>query len=124
MYTLDTNAVIYFLNGDKRARPFLEEIFSEGSESIYISSITELELFSYPYLSDNDENDLDKLIATFAIISLDSRLARIAAWLRRYYGIKTADSVIAATALFTKTALVTRNIKDFNKITELSIIKI
>ena len=36
---------------------------------------------------------------TLAIIPLDSRIARIAGSLRRLYGLKTADSAIAATAL-------------------------
>ncbi|MFA6376910.1 MAG: type II toxin-antitoxin system VapC family toxin [Candidatus Paceibacterota bacterium] len=124
MYTLDTNAIIYFLKGDEKATPILEKILKENCGSIYISSITELELFSFPDLSDKDGHDLEEIIATLATIPLDSRLARIAAWLRRQYGLKTADSVIAATAVFTGTTLVTRNIKDFNKISDFPILKI
>ncbi len=124
MHTLDTNAIIYFLKGDKNAVFVLEKILKENHGLIYVSSITELELLGYPNLTDQDENDLEEILATLVAVPLDSRLARIAAWLRRQYRIKIADSVIAATAMFTKTALVTRNVKDFDKIAGLDIVKI
>jgi len=124
MHTLDTNAIIYFLKGDKNAVFILEKILKENHGLIYVSSITELELLGYPNLTDQDENDLEEILATLVAVPLDSRLARIAAWLRRQYRIKIADSVIAATAMFTKTALVTRNVKDFDKIAGLDIVKI
>jgi toxin FitB len=124
MYTLDTNAIIYFLKGDKQAILILEKIINENRGPIYISSITEAELFSYANLTDQDENDLEKILTTLATIAVDSRLARIAAWIRRQYGLKIADSIIAATAIFTGTTLVTRNIKDFDKIPNLLILKI
>jgi len=123
MHTLDTNAIIYFLKGDKNAVFVLEKILKENCGPIYVSSITELELLSYPNISGQEENDLEEILATLVAVPLDSRLARIAAWLKRRYRIKIADSVIAATAMFTKTALVTRNIKDFDKIAGLDIIK-
>lgn len=120
---MDTNAIIYFLKGDKNAVFVLEKILKENCGPIYVSSITELELLSYPNISGQEENDLEEILATLVAVPLDSRLARIAAWLKRRYRIKIADSVIAATAMFTKTALVTRNIKDFDKIAGLDIIK-
>ncbi|UMX48418.1 MAG: type II toxin-antitoxin system VapC family toxin [Candidatus Nealsonbacteria bacterium DGGOD1a] len=124
MYTLDTNAIIYFLKGDKEATSVLEKIINENCGPIYISSITEAELFSYANLTDQDENDLEEMLTTLATITVDSRLARIAAWIRRQYGLKIADSIIAATAIFTGTTLVTRNIKDFDKIPNLRLLKI
>jgi predicted nucleic acid-binding protein len=51
-------------------------------------------------------------------------IARIAAKLRRDYRIKFPDAAIAATAIYTTTPLVTRNIKDFKKIPNLKILKI
>jgi hypothetical protein len=124
MYTLDTNAIIYFLKGDKEAISVLEKIINENCGPIYISSITEAELFSYANLTDQDENDLEEMLTTLATIAVDSRLARIAAWIRRQYGLKIADSIITATAIFTGTTLVTRNIKDFDKIPNLRLLKI
>jgi predicted nucleic acid-binding protein len=39
-------------------------------------------------------------------------LARYAGYLRRLYRLKTPDSAIAATAMLTKTTLLTRNVDD------------
>jgi len=123
MYTLDTNAIIYYLQGDPNASLFLENIF-QTNKPVYVSTITEVELFSFSNLENETAETIDAIMKTMAIISLDSRIARIAGYLRRRYKTKTADSVIAATALFTNTILVTRNVKDFQKISELSIVKI
>jgi len=48
----------------------------------------------------------------------------IAGSLRRQHNIKTADSIVAATALFTGTTLITRNIRDFQKIPNLILRKV
>ncbi len=87
--------------------------------SIYISTVTEVELFGYPWITEVEASQIEKILETISIIPLDSRVARMAAKIRQFYKLKTADSVIAATALFTGSVLVTRNIKDFLKVTGL-----
>ena len=120
MYTLDTNAIIYHLKGDPQAVSFFASE-TNTADVFYVSTITELELFSLPDLKVKDASDLDTFLKTTSVIPVDSRIARIAAFLRRTYRTRTADSVIAATALFTNTPLVTRNIKDFQNINNLSL---
>jgi len=51
VYTLDTNAIIYYLKDDPEAVPALRKIFSEDTP-LYISTITEPELFGFPALTD------------------------------------------------------------------------
>ena len=123
MYTLDTNAIIYYLKGDKNAVLILESIFREDTP-IFISAITELELFSFSTLSSKEIQQIEQILQTLAIIPIDSRIARIAGALRRKYHLKTADSAVAATALFTGSTLTTRNIIDFQKISNLPLLKI
>ena len=123
MYTLDTNAIIYYLKGDKNAVPILESIFREDTP-IFISAITELELFSFSTLSSKEIQQIEQILQTLAIIPIDSRIARIAGALRRKYHLKTVDSAVAATALFTGSTLTTRNIIDFQKISNLPLLKI
>lgn len=123
MYTLDTNAIIYYLKEDENAVPFLENTFAKFVP-IYISSMTEVELFSFSSLTFEESGQIENILETLAIIPLDSRIARIAGLLRRQHNIKTADSIVAATALFTGTTLVTRNIRDFKKIPNLALHKI
>ncbi|MBI3353400.1 MAG: type II toxin-antitoxin system VapC family toxin [Nitrospirae bacterium] len=120
MYTLDTNAIIYYLKDDPHAVAVLSDIFTENTP-LYISTITEIELFGFSKLSDHEVEQIEAILETVAIIPVDSRIARTAGFIRRNYRINIADSAIAATALFTGTALLTRNIRDFRKITNLSV---
>ena len=120
MYTLDTNAIIYYLKGDSGVGAIVDEIVQSESP-LYVSTITEVELFSFAPLTSAETALIDQLLTTVAIIPLDSRVARIAGVLRRRYGTKVPDSIIAATALITHTALLTRNVKDFKNIEGLMI---
>lgn len=67
---------------------------------------------------------IEEILNSLAVIPIDSRIARIAGYLRQDYCLKVPDSAIAATALFTGTTLVTRNIQDFKKIPNLLLQKI
>lgn len=120
MFTLDTNAILYYLKGDERAFSIIEKILNENAP-VYISVVTELELFSFPKSTEQEINLIEKLLATVSIIPMDSRLARIAAALRRMYRLKTPDSIIAATSIFTGTTLLTRNTRDFLRISEITV---
>ncbi len=123
MYTLDTNAIIYYLKDDPRAAAVLNDIFGQPV-SLYVSSVTEIELFAYPKLTTVESNQIEELLETLALIPLDSRIARTAGLVRREYNLELPDAAIAATALFTSSTLVTRNVHDFRKIPSLSIQKI
>ena len=120
MYTLDTNAIIYYLKDDPDAVIILSNIFTQDTP-LYISAITEIELFGFSKLSDYEVEQIEAILKTVAIIPVDSRIARTAGFIRRNYHINIADSAIAATALFTGTTLLTRNIRDFRKIPNFSL---
>jgi predicted nucleic acid-binding protein len=123
VYTLDTNAIIYYLKSEPAAVSVLELLFAQDV-ALYVSAITELELFSSPALIDEDIAAISQLLTSVVIIPVDSRLARVAGYLRRAYRVKTADSAIAATALLTHTTLLTRNAQDFQRIPTLSLMSI
>jgi predicted nucleic acid-binding protein len=98
VYVLDTNAIIYYADDEPTAVVSLEPLFA-ANHPIYISTLTELELFP-----------------------LMSQIARVAGDLRRAYaGLKAFDSGIAATALLTHFHLITRNVRDFQDIDGLSL---
>jgi predicted nucleic acid-binding protein len=122
-YTLDTNAILYYLKDDSQAVSLLREVFSHEAP-LYISAITELELFSYPSLGAKEEALIEDLLTTISIIPLDSHIARLASFIRRQNRLKVPDSVIAATAMHTGSTLITRNTGDFKKVTSLSLLKI
>lgn len=124
MYTLDTNAIIYYSQDEPKAASVLENIFQINAP-IFVSTLTELELFSSVSISTQEENTIERFLSEIRIIPLTSDIARIAADLRRLHPrIKAFDSAIAATALFTNSTLVTRNLKDFEPIQGLELLAI
>ena len=123
MYTLDTNAIIYYLDEDPTVVPLLEPILGQEI-AIFVSVVTELELLSHPGLTAEDMAAVQQLLTSVVIFPLESRLAQLAGALRRQYHLKTPDSIVAATALLTRTTLVTRNIRDFQGIDGLSLLPI
>lgn len=124
MYTLDTNAIIYYLKGEEAAVNVLQPILDEDAP-IYVSTITELELFSYAGLTAEDEARIDTALSMVRIVALTSGIARIAGDLRRLYPrLATPDSAIAATAIFTNSTLITRNVRDFEPIGGLSVLPV
>ena len=123
MYTLDTNAILYYLKDDPATVSSLRNVFAKNVP-LYVSAITELELFAFSNLSTAEEKLIEELLTTVAVISLDSHIARLAAFIRRQYRLKVADSVIAATAMFTGSTLLTRNTRDFQRIPNLSLLRV
>ena len=124
MVTLDTNAVIYYLKGEVSIAETLEPII-RAYTPMFIATVTEVELFSSPTLTSEENARIEALLPLFSIILLDSHIARKAGEFRRLYPrLKLADSVIAATALFTHSTLLTRNARDFRKIIGLTVRRI
>ena len=124
MYVLDTNAIIYYTDDEPAAIAALEPLFA-ADHAIYISTLTELELFSHASMTEEEELRLEAFLEAVQILPLTSQIARIAGDLRRSHaGLKAFDSGIAATALFTHSQLITRNIRDFQDIDGLSLMAI
>jgi predicted nucleic acid-binding protein len=123
VYTLDTNAIIYYLDEEPSVVPLLDPILGHD-RAIFVSVVTELELLSHPGLTEEDREEIQQLLMSVVIFPLESRLAQLAGALRRQYHLKTPDSIVAATALLTRTTLVTRNIRDFQGIDGLSLLPI
>jgi predicted nucleic acid-binding protein len=99
----------------------LDQLLEHVDTTFYVSTVTELELYSYPDLNEEEEAGIKPLLTDMFVVPLDSRLARYGGYLRRLYRLKTPDSVIAATAILTKTTLLTRNVEDFRQIANLKL---
>lgn len=112
-YLLDTNILIYYLNGtipDENTR--IDTILQS---SFHISILTKIEFLSWgEFLEKNDElAKAQEFIGHATMLNLDNAIVQKTIELRREFKIPLADSVIAATALENEMTVVTRNVADF-----------
>lgn len=121
MLTLDSNILIYHLQGDGAVRDALEHWLLQR-DFLFISAITRIEVLAAPTLKPEEEMEIRLFLDRFRLLSVDTAIADVAARIRRTYRLKLGDSIIAATALLTSSSLVTRNLRDFKKISELKIV--
>lgn len=104
-FLLDTNAILYILNGDKTLTDFL------FNKELYISVITEIELLSYQKLTMNEKIKIKEFIGDCKIIYLDSTISKSAIHLKRKYNLKLGDSIIAASSIIQSIPFVTSDKK-------------
>ena len=77
---VDTNILLYFLNGDT------EVIDMISDKDVYISFITELELLSFPRLTDKEEKTIKGLLKNCIITDINSEITDIRRKLLRFIG--------------------------------------
>jgi len=107
-YLVDSNIVIYHLNNEPIATNFL----SQNYKHIAISQITYVEVLSFPF-SDEEENEVKMLLSQFKIIDVDQTISNQAVENRKIKKIKLPDNLILSTAMVNGLTIVTRNVKDF-----------
>jgi predicted nucleic acid-binding protein len=107
LYTLDTNAIIYYLRNDQRAISFFQHAFDMNTR-LYVSAVTEAELFRFSKLSEEEAKQIENLLRSVFLVPVDSQIARTAGLIGRTYNVELADSIIAATAIFTASTILTR----------------
>jgi predicted nucleic acid-binding protein len=89
---VDTNILIYLLNGDKKIATILE------GKSILISFITELELLSNRNLTSSDERAIEELLKYCRIIHSNKKIVNTASTIRRAFNVTLPDSIVMATS--------------------------
>ena len=109
MYLVDTNIIIYYLEGEPAAVSFLHK----NRENLAISSITWMETLAYSF-SEDEELLVRAFLKEFRIIDIASPIMELSVTLRRKKKMKLPDAIIAASAIHHNLTLLTRNIKDFN----------
>jgi predicted nucleic acid-binding protein len=120
IYILDTNLLIYYLQGISEVEYIFDKIETEQILG-KISIISKIELLGFSSLSRNEDVSARKLISNLEIVGVDDFIAEEAVRLRKQYKIKTPDAIIASTALFYNAPLVTAD-ANFKKIKNLEII--
>ncbi|MEO3405829.1 type II toxin-antitoxin system VapC family toxin [Mucilaginibacter sp. CAU 1740] len=112
---VDTNIMLYLLNGDTAIEELLQ------GKQIYISFITELELLGFKGLSDQQEKQIKNLLDDCSIISMSNSLKDQYVEVKKKHSLKLPDAIIAATAIFFNLPFITSD-KQFRTIDRLKLI--
>ena len=112
---VDTNILIYLLNGDSDIIKILD-----GKELV-ISVISELELKSFPQITSKDLSIIDELVEDCQVINLNQEVKKLAVEIRRTRAMKLPDAIVAASAYYSKLPIFTAD-KEFEKLEELDVI--
>lgn len=110
---LDTNIIIYLLNGDKTLEDLLHK------KTTYISFISQLELLGYQEITSSERIQVVKFLEQCVIIDINQAIKDQAIYLRKKYKLRLPDSIILGTAISPSIPLISAD-KDFEKIKEAS----
>ena len=111
----DTNPLIYLLDGNKDIARLL------NGKQIYLSVITELELFGKSNLSVHDSNIIEVLLDECFVVGINQEIKQIYREIKQKQTIKLPDAIIAATAIYLDIPLLTFD-KGFKNIPSLKLI--
>jgi len=100
-YVVDTNIFILLFNNR------LEELIPEGH--LAYSVITEIELLSFPNLSDADAQLIQQQLGQLQRVPLDEAVSAATIRRRRQYRLKTPDAIILASAEIMDAILLTND---------------
>jgi len=112
---VDTNILIYLLNGDSEITQILD------GKQLVISIITELELLAVPGISTEEQAIIEQLINECQVLNINSGIKKIAIEFRKSRKLKLPDAIVAASSFYSKLPLLTAD-KAFDKIDELDVV--
>ena len=112
-YLLDTNILIYFLQGEEVAISFFNNIIDKD---LCISLINKIEVLSYPDISENEEIEIKRFLLNFVTLNVDDPVAEETIRIRKKYNLKLGNALISATSIMHDAVLVSRNETDFSKV--------
>jgi hypothetical protein len=120
MFLLDSNPIIYYLNQQlpPAGKVFIDQLMLNG---VAYSVITRLEVLGTRMAADH-RSCAQAMLAVMDELPMDDPVVDLAIQLRSTVRIKTIDALIAATARCHDLTLITRNTKDFEAITGISLI--
>ncbi len=111
----DTNPLIYLLSGNKDVADYLE------GKHVWISVITELELFGKKHLNNKDLQIINNLVTNCFIADINPEIKQLTKNLMQNYSVKLPDAIIAATSLYLDLPLLSADAV-FKNISELKFI--
>ena len=107
---VDTDVFVDHLRGSRK--------LEAGGDRLLYSVVTRCELFAG---DEEEEETVRRLLDAFEEVPVDRNVAEQAGRIRRVSGLRTADALIAATAMEHQLTLLTRNVRDFRPARGLSV---
>ena len=125
-YIFDTDILINHLRHYENIGVVIERLnLPDNSKLYFISIITKLEVLSGKSLRNSKvREEANLLLSQFESLEVSDSIIEIASDLRRELGLKIADAIIAAAAINRELTLITRNIKHFQNISRLDLLKL
>lgn len=121
-YCIDSDILIDYLRGIKDARDFL--LRESAVAPLYISAISVVEIYSGKDTRDQKKREqIEKFLQNFLVIDVNPVIAAQAGEIRRDFGKPFADTIVAASAIFYRLRLVTRNTKHFSSVKNLEVFR-
>ena len=99
-YVADTNAIIYLLAGNGCMEAYKDA-------SIGVSVISEMELLSFPRITEQESQIIKNLLSHCIIFPLQHEIKNQGIYLRKVFGMKLPDAIVAATAMTQQLPLLT-----------------
>ncbi len=116
----DTSIIIDHLRNFKEATKLLEQV-KNGLVSGYVSTLTLAELFSGRDAENPSKRIVwEEMLNLFTKIEVSEDIAKVAGEIKRRHGVSLTDAVIAATASSLHCKLLTQDIRDFAKVSEIT----
>ncbi|MEY4929579.1 MAG: hypothetical protein RI909_303 [Bacteroidota bacterium] len=106
---LDTNIVLYLLNGDQ----VLSELLNQ--KKLYLSFISQLELLGFKGITAKQQTEINKFIQECIVIDINEEIKQEVILLRKKSKLKLPDCIVLATARFLSLPLITSD-QDFKTI--------
>lgn len=116
MVLVDSNIIIYSYSLHTNLRNLLIK------ENTFVSEITRIEVLGYYRLTNDEELYFKDVFSLIPIIIPDQYIYDRALTIRKEYNLKLGDAIIAATAIVHNLSILTRNLKDFERIGSLNCI--
>jgi len=114
-FLLDTNVILYLLNGDKTVADLI------NGKQVYVSFITELELLGYQEITEEEHHRINEFLAECTIININKQIKERTIQIRQHQKIKLPDSIIAATSHYLNIPLISSD-SDFKNVEGISVI--
>ncbi len=112
---LDTNIVLYLIDGDDLLSQYLQD------KIFYLSIVNEMELLGFKDIDSNEEIIIGFFLEECSIVEINKGIKDITINLRRQYSLKLPDAIVAATAIFLGIPLISAD-THFEKVAELTFV--